>query len=86
MTPAILDIKYNLHLYKGKKYYVAECPRFRITTQGSTPSEALKNFNEALELCLGDPEWLSFYKISTSAHKPLVVRHEPKQAAQILGA
>lgn len=86
MAPSILDIRYNLHLYKGKKYYVAECPRFRITTQGKTPGEALLNFNDALTLCLSDPEWLAFYKIRAVARKPLVIRRGPKQAAQAIGA
>ncbi len=84
MAPTVLDIRCNLHLYKGEKYYVAECQRFRITTQGKTANEALDNFNQALGLCLSDPEWLAFYRVS-STRKPTGVRRG-KQAAQTLGA
>ncbi|GBD34512.1 hypothetical protein HRbin35_00237 [bacterium HR35] len=40
-------------IYKGEKYYVAECLDLPIVTQGKTLDEVLNNIKESLELHLG---------------------------------
>jgi len=39
-------------VYKGEKYYIAECPEIGTASQGKTEEEALKNLQEATELYL----------------------------------
>ncbi|GEM_PF-6179071 len=85
MAPTTLDIRYDLHLYKGKKFFVANCPSFRITTQGKTVSAALKNFNDALQLCLEDEQWCKFYGVSNIKARQVSKRGR-RQAPSALGA
>jgi predicted RNase H-like HicB family nuclease len=40
------------HIYKGEKYYIAECVGLPIVTQGRTLDEVIKNLKEAIELQL----------------------------------
>ncbi len=40
------------HIYKGEKYYIAECIDLPIVTQGRTLDEVTKNLKEAIELQL----------------------------------
>ncbi|MCX6745592.1 MAG: type II toxin-antitoxin system HicB family antitoxin [Candidatus Parcubacteria bacterium] len=43
----------QFHIYKGEKYYVAECADLPIVTQGKTLDEVVANINEAVSLHLG---------------------------------
>ncbi|MCK4554169.1 type II toxin-antitoxin system HicB family antitoxin [Candidatus Parcubacteria bacterium] len=40
------------HIYKGEKYYIAECIDLPVVTQGKTLDELVKNLKEAIELQL----------------------------------
>ncbi len=42
----------NARVYKGKKYYVAECLDLAVVTQGKTLDETIKNLREAVALHL----------------------------------
>ncbi len=42
----------HVHIYKGEKYYVAECLDLPVVSQGKTLDEAARNIREALELHL----------------------------------
>lgn len=42
----------QVHIYKGEKYYVAECFDLPIVTQGKTLDELILNLKEAIELQL----------------------------------
>ena len=42
----------QVHIYKGDKYFVAECNDLSIVTQGKTYDELIYNINEAIELHL----------------------------------
>lgn len=42
----------QFHIYKGEKYYVAECTDLPIVTQAKTLDELTMNIKEALELHL----------------------------------
>ena len=42
----------QFRIYKGEKYYVAECVDLPIVTQGKTLDEVVKNIKEAIELHL----------------------------------
>lgn len=50
----------QFRVYKGEKYYVAECVDLPIVTQGKTLDELVENIKEAIELHLEgeDPEEL----------------------------
>ena len=41
---------------KENNFYVALCPEYDIASQGKNVEEAIKNFKEALELYLEDPD------------------------------
>ncbi len=41
-------------VYKGEKYYVAECLDLPIVTQGKTLDEVVENIKEAVEVHLKD--------------------------------
>jgi len=43
----------QVKIYKGEKYYVAECVDLPVVSQGKTLDEAAKNIREAIELHLG---------------------------------
>ena len=42
----------QVKIYKGKKYYVADCIDLPVVTQGKTLDEVVKNIKEAIELHL----------------------------------
>lgn len=42
----------QFHVYKGEKYYIAECINLPIVTQGITLDELVANLKEALGLHL----------------------------------
>ena len=42
----------SVHIFKGEKYFVAECSDLPVITQGKTLDELVKNLREALELHL----------------------------------
>lgn len=42
----------QVKIYKGEKYYVAECFDFPVVSQGKTLDEVVKNVKEAIELHL----------------------------------
>jgi len=42
----------QVKIYKGEKYYVAECLDLPVVTQGKTLDEVVENINEAISLHL----------------------------------
>ncbi|MDQ7837944.1 MAG: type II toxin-antitoxin system HicB family antitoxin [Thermodesulfobacteriota bacterium] len=42
----------QFHVYKGEKYYIAECIDLPVVTQGKTLDELAVNLKEAVELHL----------------------------------
>lgn len=42
----------QVHVYKGDKYYIAECLDLPVVTQGKTLDELINNLKEAIELQL----------------------------------
>jgi len=42
----------QVHIYKGEKYYIAECLDLPVVTQGKTLDELIYNLKEAIELAL----------------------------------
>ncbi|KAA0006160.1 MAG: type II toxin-antitoxin system HicB family antitoxin [Thermoplasmata archaeon] len=42
----------QVKIYRGEKYYVAECVDLPVVTQGKTLDEVVKNIKEAIELHL----------------------------------
>jgi len=42
----------QVKIYKGEKYYVAECLDLPVVTQGETLDEVVANIKEAIELHL----------------------------------
>ncbi len=42
----------QVHIYKGEKYYIAECTDLPVVTQGKTLDELVANLKEAVELHL----------------------------------
>lgn len=44
----------SVHIFKGEKYFVAECMDLAVVTQGKTLDELVKNLKEAIELHLED--------------------------------
>ena len=42
----------SVHIFKGEKYFVAECLDLPVVTQGKTLDELVKNLKEAFELHL----------------------------------
>jgi predicted RNase H-like HicB family nuclease len=38
------------YIYKGEKYYVAECTNISVVTQGKTLDETIANLREAVSL------------------------------------
>ncbi len=53
----------QFHVFKGDKYYVAECIDIPVVTQGKTLDELVKNLKEAVELHL-EGENLSDYDLA----------------------
>lgn len=50
----------QVHIYKGDKYYIAECTDLPVVTQGKTLDELVKNLNEAIALQLEDENITDF--------------------------
>jgi predicted RNase H-like HicB family nuclease len=50
----------QFHIYKGEKYFVAECTDLPIVTQGKTLDEVTLNIKEALELHLEGENLLDY--------------------------
>lgn len=48
MMKKIIQVK----IYKGEKYYVAECIDLPVVTQGKSLDEVIKNIKEAISLHL----------------------------------
>ena len=46
----------QFRIYKGEKYYVAECIDLPIVTQGKTLDEVVENIREAISLHLEDED------------------------------
>jgi predicted RNase H-like HicB family nuclease len=44
----------SVHIFKGEKYFVAECLDLPVITQGKTLDELVRNLKEAIELHLED--------------------------------
>ncbi|MDP3934727.1 MAG: type II toxin-antitoxin system HicB family antitoxin [Candidatus Giovannonibacteria bacterium] len=42
----------QVHIYKGEKYFIAECIDLPVVTQGKTLDELAKNLREAVSLQL----------------------------------
>jgi predicted RNase H-like HicB family nuclease len=42
----------QVKIYKGERYYVAECIDLPVVTQGKTLDEAVENIREAIDLHL----------------------------------
>ena len=42
----------QVKIYKGEKYYIAECLDLPVVTQGETLDEVVKNIREAISLHL----------------------------------
>jgi len=49
-----MSYKFSTLIYKGEKYYVAECLELGVVSQGKTPKSAQSNLKEAVELYLED--------------------------------
>lgn len=48
------------YVYKGDKYYVAECHEIAVVTQGKTLDETIANLKEAVALHLEDEDPANF--------------------------
>lgn len=42
----------QVHIYKGKNHFIAECVNLPVVTQGKTLDELEQNINEAISLHL----------------------------------
>ena len=59
----------QVHIYKGEKYYIAECFDLPVVTQGETLDELILNLKEAIELQLAGENLANF----DLAAKPSIV-------------
>ncbi len=50
----------QVHIYKGDKYYVAECLDLPVVTQGKTLDELVANLKEAIALQLEGENLIDF--------------------------
>ena len=50
----------QVHIYKGEKYYIAECLDLPVVTQGKTLDELIANLKEAIELQLAGENLANF--------------------------
>jgi len=50
----------QVHIYKGEKYYIAECLDLPVVTQGKTLDELISNLKEAIELQLAGENLANF--------------------------
>jgi predicted RNase H-like HicB family nuclease len=57
-------MKHNIraYIYRGEKYYIAECAEISVITQGETLDETIANLQEAVHLHL-DGEDLAEYDL-----------------------
>ena len=69
----------QVHIYKGDKYFVAECADLPVVTQGKTLDELAENLKEAISLQLEDenpadfglvdhPSVLASFELETAPH------------------
>ncbi len=69
----------QVHIYKGDKYFVAECADLPVVTQGKTLDELAENLKEAIALQLEDenpadfglvdqPSVLASFELETTPH------------------
>lgn len=49
-----MSYKFSTLIYKGEKFYVAECLELGVVSQGENPKKAIANLREAVELYLED--------------------------------
>ncbi len=54
----------QVHIYKGEKYYIAECLDLPVVTQGKTLDELVSNLKEAVKLQL-EGENLADFDLAT---------------------
>jgi predicted RNase H-like HicB family nuclease len=69
----------QVKIYKGEKYYVAECLDLPVVTQGKTLDEVVKNINEAISLHvegedLGEWDILPDFSILVNLELPSYVK------------
>lgn len=50
------ELNVTAEVWKEDPMYVAQCQELKVVSQGNTPSEALANLEEAVELYLEDQE------------------------------
>jgi len=50
----------QVHIYKGEKYYIAECLDLPVVTQGKTLDELVSNLKEAVALQLAGENLANF--------------------------
>ena len=50
----------QVHIYKGEKYYIAECLDLPVVTQGKTLDELVSNLKEAIALQLAGEDLANF--------------------------
>jgi predicted RNase H-like HicB family nuclease len=68
----------QVKIYKGEKYYVAECVDLPVVTQGKTLDEAAENIREAIDLHLEGEnlkDWDIFPDFSILANLELESAH-----------
>jgi len=68
----------QVKIYKGEKYYVAECVDLPVVTQGKTLDEAAENIREAIDLHLEGEnlkDWDIFPDFSILANLELEPAH-----------
>jgi predicted RNase H-like HicB family nuclease len=68
----------QVKIYKGEKYYVAECVDLPVVSQGRTLDEAARNIREAIDLHLEEEnleEWDILPDFSILANFELEASH-----------
>jgi predicted RNase H-like HicB family nuclease len=63
----------QFRIYRGEKYYVAECLDLPIVTQGKTLDEVIENIKEAIELHL---EGEDLEELGISPHFSVLINME----------
>jgi len=67
----------QFRIYRGEKYYVAECIDLPIVTQGRTLDEVIENIKEAIDLHL---EGEDFEELGISPHFSVLISMELEYA------
>jgi len=67
----------QFRVYRGEKYYVAECVDLPILTQGKTLDEVVENIREAIELHL---EGKDLKELGISQHFAFLINMELEYA------